>query len=172
MIRAIKILEDQQDAPGIHAEKVTMTNPLFQVELADWDSFQDALCGIRHTVFVVEQLVPVEIEMEAIDADPGQVIHVIVRDTHGEPIGTARMLLDVPIPRIGRMAVLRSWRGQGVGRAMLEFLCDIAKKRGYQQARLNSQSHATPFYYKQGFISHGREFFEAGIPHLEMRRDL
>ncbi len=149
-----------------------MTNPLYKVALADWDTYHDALCGIRHTVFVVEQLVPIEFEMDAIDADPGQVVHVIARDSQGEPIGTARMLLEVPIPRIGRMAVLRSWRGQGVGRAMLEFLCDVAKERGYQQARLNSQSHATPFYYKQGFLSHGSEFFEAGIPHLEMRRDL
>jgi predicted GNAT family N-acyltransferase len=144
----------------------------YRVTLADWNVEHEALSQVRFAVFVREQGVPPELEMEAIDADPQRVVHVVARDSGGAAIATSRMVFEMPIPRIGRMAVLRTWRGKGVGKAMLEFLCDYAKEHGYRVARLNSQTHATPFYYKQGFLSHGSEFVEAGIPHLEMRRAL
>jgi predicted GNAT family N-acyltransferase len=69
------------------------------------------------------------------------------------------------------MAVLPGWRGRGVGQKMLEVLCDEAKRRGYYMVRLYAQTHAAPFYAKQGFIVFGEEFFEAGIRHIEMRRN-
>jgi predicted GNAT family N-acyltransferase len=144
----------------------------YRVTLADWNTEHEALSQVRFAVFVREQGVPLELEMDAIDADPLRVIHVMARDLQGATIATGRMVIETPIPRIGRMAVLRAWRGKGVGKAMLEFLCDYARDHGYRVARLNSQTHATPFYYKQGFLSHGSEFVEAGIPHLEMRRAL
>ncbi len=149
-----------------------MTNQPYAIELAAWGVDHAILSQIRFTVFVQEQGVPQHLETDPMDADPKRVIHVAARSAAGKLIGTARMLLEQPMPRIGRMAVLRDWRGSGVGAAMLEFLCAHAKQLGYQQIRLNSQSHATPFYYKQGFLSHGTEFTEAGIPHLEMRRAL
>lgn len=149
-----------------------MTQSTYNVTLAEWHAEHEALSQIRFTVFVREQGVPPEIEVEPVDADPSLVVHVAARDEQGAIIGTARMLLEMPIPRIGRMAVARGWRGKGVGKAMLEFLCAHAKQLGYRVAKLNSQTHATPFYYKQGFLSHGSEFVEAGIPHLEMRRVL
>lgn len=130
------------------------------------------LSQIRFTVFVREQGIPPEFELDAMDADEKKVVHVIARDETGQAIGTARMLLDQSIPRIGRMAVLKSCRGKGVGKDMLEFLCNLARKKNYRVVRLNSQTHATAFYYKQGFLSHGEEFTEAGIPHLEMRRSI
>ncbi len=149
-----------------------MTRHAHEVRFADWDSEHGVLSKIRFEVFVIEQGVPPELEIDALDADPAHVVHVVVINAQRDAIGTARMLLEKPLPRIGRMAVLKTWRGKGIGQEMLELLCADAKRRGYDAIRLNAQTHATPFYYKQGFLSVGAEFVEAGIPHLEMRRNL
>jgi len=149
-----------------------MDNPTFSISLAEWGVDYAVLSQIRFTVFVREQGVPPELELDEADANPALVIHAVARDAHGNAIATARMVLDSATPRVGRMAVLRQWRRHGVGKAILDFFCQYAKERGYQTVRLNSQTHATPFYYKQGFLSQGSEFVEAGIPHLEMRRKL
>jgi predicted GNAT family N-acyltransferase len=149
-----------------------MDNQTYNVSLAEWRVDYAALSQIRFTVFVREQGVPPELELDEADANPQLVVHAIARDADGNAIATGRLVLDSSTPRVGRMAVLRQWRGHGVGKAILDFFCQYAKQHGYQTVRLNSQTHATPFYYKQGFLSHGSEFVEAGIPHLEMRRKL
>ncbi|MEI6737647.1 MAG: GNAT family N-acetyltransferase [Pseudomonadota bacterium] len=149
-----------------------MANPIYSVVLATWHADHEALSKIRLTVFVHEQGVPPELELDEMDADTSLVVHAIARDGSGAAIGTGRLLLEQPMPRIGRMAVLRSWRGRGVGKAILEFLSAYAKDHGYQMARLYAQTHAASFYDKQGFVPHGAEFVEADIPHLEMRRKL
>ncbi len=144
----------------------------FTVSIADWKQQGEALSQVRFAVFVREQGVPPEFELDALDADAQRCLHVAATDDVGAIIGTARLILDPPIPRIGRMAVLKAWRGHGVGAAMLEVLCAEAKNRGHGEVMLHSQTHATPFYFKLGFLSHGSEFVEAAIPHLEMRRKL
>lgn len=144
----------------------------FSINQVEWKNESEALTAIRHTVFVVERGVPVEIERDANDADAEQHIHVAARDEEGSIIGTGRIVLNGPLPRIGRMAVLKAWRRHGVGAAILARLCDEAQKRGYEKVTLHAQTHAAPFYYKHGFLSHGGEFLEAGIPHLEMRKTL
>ena len=144
----------------------------FSVSLADWQHLGEALSQIRFTVFVREQGVPPEIELDGLDANQEKCIHAVARDDDGNVVATGRLILVQPIARIGRMAVLKAWRGTGVGAAVLEMLCDEAKRQGYKQVMIHAQSHATPFYFKRGFLSHGSEFAEAGIPHLEMRRAL
>jgi predicted GNAT family N-acyltransferase len=146
--------------------------PVFSVTAAPWVDHHEELSQIRFSVFVREQGVPPEMEIDPTDADPARVVHVVARAQDGTAIGTGRLILDQPIPRIGRMAVVREWRGAGVGSAILEALCAEAKHRGFELALLHSQTHATPFYYRQGFLSHGDVFAEAGIPHQEMRRAL
>ena len=144
----------------------------FTVSLASWKQLGEALSQVRFTVFVREQGVPPEIELDALDADATRCVHAAAVDDAGAVIATGRLLLDPPIPRVGRMAVLKAWRGRGVGAAILETLCAEAKRQGFAEVMLHSQTHATPFYFKLGFLSHGSEFFEAAIPHLEMRRKL
>ncbi len=151
---------------------IAMTSRAFHVRMANWTMQHEALSQLRFSVFVREQGVPPELEVDDRDADPEKVIHVVAEAESGEIIGTARMLLEAPMPRVGRMAVVKPWRGAGVGKAMLDTLCADAKQRGHAVIRLFAQTHATPFYYKQGFLSHGAEFAEAGIPHLEMRKAL
>lgn len=150
----------------------SMTATNFEVTPAAWDRDADVLSQIRFTVFVREQGVPPEVEIDPADADESRVIHAIARDSNGQAIGTARMILEAELPRIGRMAVLRQWRSKGVGKLLLDFMCAEARRRGYREVMLHAQTHATAFYYRQGFLSHGSEFTEAGIPHQEMRRAL
>ena len=141
----------------------------FTVEICEWAQQHDALAGIRHAVFVEEQKVPAEIELDDMDAVS---VHAMARDASGNVVGTGRLILQSPLPRIGRMAVLKPWRRHGVGAAILELLCAEARRRGYSEVMLNSQTHATPFYFRHGFLSHGAEFAEAGIPHQEMRKKI
>jgi predicted GNAT family N-acyltransferase len=70
------------------------------------------------------------------------------------------------------MAVLKSWRGRGVGSALLEALLRLARDRGIRRVTLNAQSRAGAFYRRHGFVAEGEEFIEAGIPHRSMWRDV
>ncbi len=144
-----------------------MTNPsLFRVRLVDWREASPVLTRIRTTVFVGEQNVPPEIEIDG--RDPG-CVHVLAVDGAGDAIGTGRLMPD---GRIGRMAVLSAWRGKGVGAAMLALLMAEAKRRGFAEVYLHSQVHAKDFYARHGFVVEGEEYLEAGIPHVGMRSRL
>ena len=147
-----------------------MTTPQsYTVQFAEWSQQRDALAKLRTDVFVEEQNVPAEVIMDELDADG---VHVVARDASGNVIGTGRLVLQKFVPRIGRMAVVKSLRSTGVGGRILEKLCDAAKQRGFGEVMVHSQTHASPFYFKHGFLSHGTEFFEAGIPHQEMRKHI
>jgi len=138
----------------------------FKVRLADWDDDGDALQSIRLQVFVHEQQVPVELEWDGLDAG---CTHLIAEDAAGRGIGCARLLPD---GHIGRMAVLRDWRGQGVGRALLRAILIEAAGAGFAEVLLNAQIQALGFYAREGFEPFGAEFMDAGIPHRAMRRSI
>jgi predicted GNAT family N-acyltransferase len=135
----------------------------FRVEPADYAiDFKD-LRAIREPVFVLEQQVPLEEEWDALDP---QCQHVIARDAEHRPIGTGRL---TPERKIGRMAVLRAWRGKGVGEALLLALVERARALGWPEVSLNAQVGALGFYEKFGFAPYGARFEEAGIQHQAMR---
>ena len=147
-----------------------MTPPQpYTVRIVEWTEKSEALTRIRAAVFVEEQRVPAEIIMDELDVSG---IHAAAFDANGNVIGTGRLIIDMPVPRIGRMVVAKSCRGTGIGAKLLEVLCDAAKSYGFDNVKLHSQTHASPFYFKHGFLSHGSEFFEAGIPHQEMRKHI
>jgi predicted GNAT family N-acyltransferase len=136
----------------------------FHVDSVDWSRERDraALTGIRQQVFVVEQGVPESRERDG--ADPA-CWHVLARDEAGQPIGCARLS---PEHKIGRMAVLRAWRGQGVGAALLRELIDRARTSGWSEVTLAAQVSAIGFYERAGFMAHGDVFADAGLPHRTM----
>jgi predicted GNAT family N-acyltransferase len=138
----------------------------FRVEPADWTTDNDALRAVRDPVFIDEQHVPIEDEIDALDPLSK---HVIARDLDDRPIGTGRLS---PERLIGRMAVIKEWRGRGVGEALLKALLDQARALGYSTVELHAQSHAIPFYEKFGFETYGDEFDECGILHRMMRIEL
>ena len=140
--------------------------PDFRVRLVGWRDAAPVLSGIRTTVFVGEQNVPPEIEIDGRDPE---CVHALAESAAGEAIGTGRLMPD---GRIGRMAVLAAWRGRGVGAAILEALMDEARRRGFRETYLHAQSHAKDFYARHGYAVEGEEYLEAGIPHIGMRARL
>ncbi len=125
--------------------------------------------AIRRRVFIEEQNVPEEIEMDAEDEHAFHALAIL----DGVAIGCGRMLEhgDGEV-KIGRMAVLREFRGTGVGAHILRFLIDRARARGLRKAILHAQLTAEGFYLKEGFNPVGDVFDEAGIAHRKMERDL
>ncbi len=132
------------------------------VVIGDWDSLREHAQELRIEVFVVEQGVPLELEWDEGDEVS---IHAVAYDAQGQPIATGRLLPD---GHIGRMAVRKSARGQGIGAQVLQALLEEARRQGYGQLVLHAQTHAIDFYRKQGFAVEGEEFMEAGIPHRRM----
>ena len=139
---------------------------MVRIGLMSWDEARDKASPIRFTVFVEEQRVPIEIEWDDQDAKS---LHALAYSSAGDAIATGRLLPD---GHIGRMAVLKAWRGKGVGGAILDRLIAVARERGDRQIELFAQTHALAFYRAHGFVEHGEVFEEAGIPHQAMRKKL
>lgn len=133
------------------------------IRTGDWTALNADAKLIRFEVFVEEQKVPAELEMDHMDA---VCLHAVAYDADGTPVGTGRLLPD---GHIGRMAVRLTARGSGVGGALLQVLMAQARARGDKQVVLSAQSHAAPFYERHGFAIDGDEFFEAGIAHINMQ---
>jgi predicted GNAT family N-acyltransferase len=146
-----------------------MRTAKIEVIAAESPALLEAAYAIRRRVFIEEQHVPEAIELDSEDA---RAFHAIaLRD--GKPVGCGRYVEHGPGEiKIGRMAALREFRGSGIGRAVLEFLIEVARNRGYTRAILHAQLTAEGFYLKQGFHPEGEVFEEAGIPHRAMTRDL
>lgn len=135
-----------------------------QVRIADWQKDNVDLRRIREAVFIAEQAVPPEQEW---DADDVEAVHFLALED-GYAIGTARLLAD---GQIGRVAVLRDWRGMNVGDALMQAVLAEAERRGLREQKLTAQVHATRFYERLGFEVVSEEFLEAGIPHVDMLRN-
>ena len=125
--------------------------------------------AIRREVFVEEQGVPIDEEMDAHDA---VCVHFLALDA-GDAVGTAR-LRETEAGRVKaeRVAVRRSARRSGIGRALMRALEDAARARGHREIVLNAQVPVIAFYERLGYRVEGPEFLEAGIPHRAMRKPL
>ena len=138
------------------------------VKLVETEEDMEAAVGIRFRVFVDEQAVPPEIELDEYDA---QATHAIAVED-GDAMGTGRMFLEDGAARIGRMAVDSAHRRRGVGDLILRFLEDEAKIQGATEIVLHAQDYVKAFYAAHGYTEHGGTFMEAGILHVEMRKGL
>lgn len=136
-------------------------NTATTVQQGDWRELGDAASLIRRVVFIDEQQVPQEEEWDGRD---GECLHFLAT-LNGEPVGTARLLPD---GHIGRVAVLSSARGAGIGYRLMEAAIAAAREAGHRHAALSAQLHALAFYERLGFVAHGEVFMDAGIPHREM----
>lgn len=140
---------------------------MIHVRIADYDSDRAAITAIRFGVFVEEQHVPEDIEID--ERDP-VCVHVLAFDDD-EPVGTARIDIDAS-GKIGRLAVLAAQRRRGIGSALMAFLHGLAGQRGLHGVWCHAQLTAVPFYRRQGYRVTGAPFVEAGIEHLRMERRL
>lgn len=135
-----------------------------EVRVADWHRDNADLRRIREAVFISEQAVPPELEWDGDDTDA---VHFLAEESDFA-IGTARLLPD---GHIGRVSVLKDWRGMKVGDALMHAAIAEAERRGIMQQALSAQVHATAFYERLGFRVVSEEFLEAGIPHVDMLRN-
>lgn len=136
-----------------------------RIAFVPWEESESIIRGIREIVFMREQGVPEELEWDGLDP---ACLHVLAWNDSGTAIGTARLQPD---GKIGRMAVLKEWRGRGVGRAMLRTLLQAAIERGLTMVELAAQTQAIGFYERAGFRVSGDIFMDAGIPHRRMVLD-
>ncbi len=125
---------------------------------------REAVFALRVEVFVKEQNVPAELELDAEDA---HALHIIAEE-EGHVLGCARLLVSEREAHIGRLAVKRTHRGMGIGSAVCRFIIAYCGEKGFSRVWLNSQLHAVGFYETLGFEKKGEVFMEAGIPHIEM----
>ena len=134
-----------------------------------WDIYVtddiEACVALRRAVFIVEQGISEEDEIDDLD---GVGIHIVAQDD-GKPVGTARLLISGTTGRIGRICVLKSHRGTGLGAAIVNHSVDVLKARGdLERIALGAQEYAIGFYEKLGFKVCGPIYDDAGIPHREM----
>jgi len=125
-----------------------------------------ACLRLRFEVFVEEQKVSPEEEIDGID---DRCLHYLA-SIYGRRVGTARVIPKGALAKIGRVAVVRTERGKGIGLSLMRAVLEDAAANGFIEAALDSQTYAIPFYEKLGFVAEGEEFLDAGIPHYRMRR--
>jgi|SRR5699024_3180406 len=125
--------------------------------------------SIRKEVFIKEQQVPEELEIDELES---QAEHVVLF-AEDQPIGTARILEKEPaLYKIQRVAILKPQRGKGLGFALMQEAEHHIRRLGGSKMILDAQLHAIPFYESLGFSPQGKEFLDAGIPHRRMTKTL
>lgn len=134
----------------------------FKVILVSWATHAAQLKAVREAVFIVEQEVDPEFEWDEIDA---VAIHLLAH-IDNLPVGCARIINQ---QKIGRMAVLKAWRGFGVGSALLREAIAICQEHGSKAITLSAQTHAITFYKQAGFIEISNIYQDANIPHVDMQ---
>ncbi|HLH97263.1 MAG TPA: GNAT family N-acetyltransferase [Xanthobacteraceae bacterium] len=124
------------------------------------------ILDLRAEVFVLEQGVPPELELDGLDE---QAMHLAaIRD--GAIVGTLRLLQDHGAAKIGRVAVRAALRQNGIGRRLMQRAETIISDRGFRDILLHAQITVAGFYRRLGYVEEGDRFDEAGIAHIAMRK--
>ncbi|MFI8033484.1 GNAT family N-acetyltransferase [Acinetobacter sp. ABJ_C3_5] len=134
---------------------------MYQVKQGIWDQLQQDAKLIRTLVFIQEQGIAEADEWDEQDAISQ---HFVVYD-QDQPIATARLLQN---NSVGRVAVLKAYRGQGLGQMIMQEILAYARQQQRKFLHLSSQVHAISFYEQLGFAVQGEAYDECGIPHIEM----
>ena len=138
------------------------------VEIRATDPLMSAVYALRHEVFVIEQGVPEELEVD----DNDKVAAHLAALSEGHVVGTLRIVRNERAAKIGRMAVSASARKKGIGRELMEFAAAVASRDGAEEIILGAQLAAREFYKRIGYLEEGAVFDDAGIPHVTMRKKL
>jgi len=139
-----------------------MKMPSLKISNGTWEELQQAAKMIREQVFIQEQNIAVEDEWDEQDEIS---VHFVVYE-QDQAIATARLLQN---HSIGRVAVLKSHRGLGVGKVLMQAVVAYAQQQQHPFLVLSSQVHAQAFYQALGFMQEGEEYLDCGIPHIHMR---
>ncbi|MGM8214635.1 GNAT family N-acetyltransferase [Bacillaceae bacterium W0354] len=129
----------------------------------------DEAFQIRKTVFIDEQNVPANLEMDEHDETA---IHFVGYDENQKPIAASRLRFIDDYGKLERICVLKEHRGKQFGKSIILQMEEYIKQHGYQKSKLNAQSYAETFYKKLGYKTISDEFMDAGIPHVTMIKQL
>ena len=140
-----------------------VTRPEIITKVVDYTCAKTLVHTVRTEVFVREQNIPAELEIDHLD----RVSQHVLAMYDGCPVGTGRL---TPQGRIGRVAVARPLRRQGVGLRIMDQLLELARQSNHREVFLSAQHHAIEFYEKLGFECEGDAFLEVGIWHVTMRK--
>jgi predicted GNAT family N-acyltransferase len=135
-----------------------------KVEIAKWIDDHTQLKNIREKVFIQEQKVTPELEWDGMDENA---MHFLVFKDE-KAIGCARAVVIKNYMQLGRMAVLKEYRGQGIGSALLEKAIVTAKLNQISNIHISAQCYAIDFYLKFGFEVMSDIYLDAEIPHRDM----
>jgi YbgC/YbaW family acyl-CoA thioester hydrolase len=140
------------------------------LKTGSWSEMKSLAAPLRSEVFVDEQEVPAELEVDELDATA---LHAVVLNKLGQAVATGRLLqAQAHVAQIGRMAVSKPLRGGHLGQMVVESFIEAARKRGDREVLLHAQCSAEGFYRRLGFKAHGDIFDDAGIDHIEMTLQL
>lgn len=142
-----------------------MINTALQIKIVN--NIDDiAVCyKLRETVFINEQNVPLSRERDEQDECS---IHFLIYDDN-TPIGTARVFNNKGIAVIGRLCILKEYRGKGIGKILMEEIINHCKQHEFKELELGAQEHAIDFYSKLGFKIGGPKYMDANIAHIKMK---
>lgn len=138
------------------------------IETAETKKQLDDAFSVRYTVFVEEQNVPAE---EEIDKYEQESVHVVAYDNN-IPVGAGRMRKGSGFIKVERICVLAAYRKTGAGRYIMRAIETIGKEQQFTEAKLHAQTQAVPFYEKLGYTITSDTFIDAGIPHVAMTKPL
>jgi len=138
-----------------------------KIEIVKWIDGLSQLKNIREKVFIQEQKVTPQLEWDGMDE---KAIHFLVFNDNAA-IGCARAIVIKDHMQLGRMAVLKEYRGQGIGSALIEKAMTIAKLNQLSAIYISAQCHAIDFYKKFGFEVKSDIYLDAEIPHRDMTLD-
>lgn len=144
-------------------------NNLMEVSIATTDKQHQDAFYVRKKVFVEEQKVPMELE---IDEYENQSTHFVVYNDEKKPIGAGRFRILHGKGKVERVCMIPEFRGQGVGKVLMQAIEKFAKQQAVKQLFLNAQLSAIPFYEKLGYSVVSDEFIDAGIVHKSMEKDI
>ena len=139
-----------------------------KVKIANTKQEKDHAFQLRTTVFIHEQNVPPEEEIDSFDKEA---IHFIGYNDD-VPVAASRLRFVEKYGKLERICVLKEQRGKGYGKQLIQAMEKEILKNGYKKAKLNAQTHATEFYEQLGYKIISEEFMDAGIPHVTMVNDL
>lgn len=141
---------------------------MINVKIVENNQELEEAFSVRKTVFVDEQQVPVEEEIDEFENDS---THFVLYDDK-RPAGAGRFRVLDAIGKVERICVLKDQRNTGAGKAIMEKIEEYAKSEGLRALKLNAQTQAIPFYEKLGYEVVSEEFLDAGIPHKSMKKQI
>jgi predicted GNAT family N-acyltransferase len=133
----------------------------FVIQSGPWSQLQHEAKLIRSMVFIEEQNISEADEWDEQDAIS---LHFVVY-AQDQAIATARLLEN---NSIGRVAVLQQYRGEGIGKLLMQQIIQVAKQQNRAFLQLSAQVYAIRFYENLGFQVQGEEYLDCEIPHIDM----